>query len=109
MTIEYADLSPAQAKWVDLVEILFPELYNDGIISHTELKVVHEHFVSLRATDKKYKVSWPIWLIMNNSVARGVYAIPKRDSVVGDDKDEYSDHPFYPKLESELKQFGIIA
>lgn len=106
--IKYDQLSRAQARWVDLLEILFPDFYKSDIITHSQLKMVHEQLLILREKDKKYKVSWPIWLITNNAVSRGVYKIPKPHMVTVDN-DPDMNHPFYPEYIQELKQFNVIA
>lgn len=108
--LSYDNLSKAQRRWVDLVEILFPELYKCGIINHSELKMVHETLLEMREQDKKYKVSWPIWLISNNAVTRGSYQIPKSgSSEVIQEKDPDENHPFYQEYLEELKQFKVVA
>lgn len=101
----YHELSSGQRKWVDLVEILFPAIYDRGIITAKELKNVDAKFREMRETDKRYKVSWPIWLIMNNAIERGIYSIP-RDIP---EKDEDVNHEFYSEYHQMLKTFGVIA
>lgn len=108
--LQYEQLSKAQRKWVDLVEILFPDMYSSDIITHSQLKMIHEQLVEMRDQDKKYKVSWPIWLITNNAITRGAYKIPKQNGVeesIDDDPDK--DHPFFQEYIQELKQFNVIA
>lgn len=105
--ITFDKLSPAQSKWLSLLEILFPDIYKQDTITHNQLKMVHDHLVSLREKDKKYKVSWPIWLISNNSSARGVYKIPKETAEIQIQDDPDIDHQFYPEYASELCKFNI--
>lgn len=72
------------------------------------MKTAHDKFTELRKTDKKYKVGWPIWLITNNAITRGVYELPVPDGTVKIEVDPDIDHPFYPEYIEELKQFNII-
>lgn len=105
--ITFNKLSPAQSKWLSLLEILFPDIYKNDTITHNQLKMVHDHLVSLREKDKKYKVSWPIWLISNNAIDRGVYTIPKETEEIQTQDDPDIDHQFYPEYAFELMKFGI--
>ena len=114
--ITFDTLSPAQARWLSMIEYYFPEIHASGKITHDQLKEARAKFDELRTVDKKYKIGWPIWLIMNNSISRGVYILPKAFSVdewraiCEDDpvvstkplKSEYSD-----EYEAELRAFGI--
>lgn len=106
--IKFDDLSPAKLKWLTLVELLFPEIYANDTISVSELKTVHNHFLELRKTDAKYKVSWPIWLITNNALERGVYVLPKPNAnlMVESSREK---HEYFAEYESELRQFGVIT
>jgi len=105
--LNYNELSAGQRKWVDLVEILFSDVYKSGIITYNKLKEIDNTLVSLRERDKKYKVGWPIWLITNNAIERGIYKIPKDEEIIETDPD--ASHPFFEEYQSELKMFGIIA
>lgn len=104
--ITYDKLTPAQSKWLDLVEILFPTIYECDIITHAQLKMIHDQLTELRKTDKKYKVGWPIWLITNNAVTRGCYKLPKEESKLVD-VDPDVDNPFYENYRAELARYGI--
>ena len=101
-------LTPAQNRWMALVKHYFAEIYEGAIITHRQLIEVDEKFRRLLSIDKKYKVSWPIWLIMNNQVARGTYRLP-----IGIESDEEFDEVEPTTLdfefESELKKFGIVV
>lgn len=100
------DISAGQNKWLLLLEAVFPEIYAQETITHKQLKQVDADFRKMRALDKRYKVSWPIWLIMNNQVSRGVYLIPKDTEDLN--KPE-ADQELVDELESELEGFGIEA
>ena len=101
--IEFAQLTVAQQRWVTMVQHFLPEVYVRGSITHKELIMAHAKFMEMRETDKKYKVGWPIWLIMNNATSRGVYKIPSSDPTV----EEKSDSPFSEGYEKDLKEWGI--
>ena len=103
--LEFDKLSPAQERWVVLLEHFFPEVYKTGEVSHKQLVAADNKFREMRATDKKYKVSWPIWLISNNATTRGKYHIPKKQTEEHDASIET--HPFYAEYVAELKEFGI--
>jgi hypothetical protein len=107
--ITYDKLTPAQSKWLDLVEILFPTIYEGSIINHSQLKMIHDELSELRKTDKKYKVGWPIWLIMNNSVTRGMYKLPKETEIIEEVIDPDVDNPYYNEYVQELARFGITV
>ena len=66
--ITNSELTPAQSKWLALIEYYFADVYSSGIITHGQMKIAHDKFMELRATDKKYKTGWPIWLITQNVV-----------------------------------------
>ena len=77
-----------------------------GTITHKQMQETNAWFRSKRAEDKKkFKVSHPIWLIMNNTVSRGVYQLPLLGvvnevvvEVPSDQQQAYAD---------ELAQFGL--
>lgn len=101
-------LSRAQKKWFSLLEELFPNIAKRDIITVSELKLFHAKLTGLREIDKKkYKVSWPIWLISNNAVSRGVYALPK-DATQMVSKD-VSSHAYYDEYIAELRQFKVVV
>ena len=103
--ITHDNITPGQAKWLALIQYYFAEVYSRGIITHVELTESHKKFHELRALDKKYKVGWPIWLIVNNSIARGVYELPIQGNVtIEDDVPKTSQQIDF---ESELTEFGI--
>lgn len=71
-----------------MLEFHFPDIYETGEITHKQLTKIHVHFMDLRDVDKKYKVGWPIWLISNNAMQRGVYKIPRPGEPVLEKKEE---------------------
>lgn len=79
--LTYNSLSSAQRRWVDLVEIYFPEIKTRGVVTNKEVRTIHDFFVGKRAEDKRFKISHPIWLITNNAVSRGVYTFPSSSFV----------------------------
>lgn len=105
--ITYDELTPAQSRWMALVEYYFPDKVICGTITTSELKTIHEFFVAKRNEGKKYKVSWPIWLIMNNALERGLYQLPPRVTNVQVDPD--ITHEYYDEYVQELKEFSVIA
>lgn len=96
----YTDLSPAQRKWVDLVEIHFPEI-NDTI-TYKQLLEMYNYFLELRKQNKNYRVSKPLWLITNNAIERGVYKFPGRKVKINKDFSEME-----MLYHSELAEFDI--
>jgi len=107
----YNDLSPAQKRWVELVEMFCQDKIVEGKITHKGLKEIHQFFVEKRREDRRYKISWPIWLIMGNQVGRGVYQFPAPE--IENDLEELVDEvtPIDPEKEGhymrELIGFGI--
>jgi hypothetical protein len=105
--ITFEKMTPAQAKWLALIEYYFADTYKSGRITHAQLVTAHNHFLELRKEDKKYKTGWPIWLITNNAIERGVYQLPTQaESVPQIDPD--TTHEFYPDYIKELKEFGVV-
>lgn len=107
--IVYNQLTKAQSKWLALCEHYFPQYTVDGIINHAQLKEVHEFLVSMREKDKRFKCSWPIWLITNNAVSRGVYKLPLEKVDLETNVDPDKSHPWFEEYIQELKQFSVIA
>lgn len=95
------ELSVGQSKWLALVKAKFNNIYKSSTVTHAQLKEMHEEFVKLRTVDKKYKVGWPIWLITNNAVSRGVYSLPAAAV------EKTPINPVYSEYEEELEAFGI--
>lgn len=106
--ITHSELTPAQEKWLALIEYYFEDVYSSGKITHKQLKAAHDRFTVLRKEDKKYKVGWPIWLITNNAISRGVYELPVPSGTVKVEEDPDINHPFYPEYIAELKRFNVI-
>ena len=102
--IEFAELTVAQQRWVSLIQHFYPNIYSAGKITYQELIMAHANFISMREQNKKYKVGWPIWLIMNNAISRGVYKIPSSDVKIV----EVSDNPLSAGYEDSLKEFGLV-
>lgn len=76
------ELTKAQVRWFTLITEFYPDIVKAGTITHKQLQEANQFFRSQRTVDeKKFKVSWPIWLIMNNAVSRGVYTLPLRGAV----------------------------
>ena len=99
----YSDLSPAQRKYVDLLEMVFPDVYNRGTITFREIKDIHKLLVAKREEHPGYKCAEPLWMITYNAIQRGTYKIPKRD----EQSEEYQKNEFDLLYESELKSLGI--
>ena len=72
--LQYKDLSPAQRRWVELVEIYFPHIQRT--ITYSEIRQIHDFFSAKRAEDRRFKISKPLWIITHNAVSRGVYDFP---------------------------------
>lgn len=72
--LQYHHLTPAQRKWVDLVQLYFPEIVNE--ITFKQVTAIHQFFLEKRNENKKYKVGMPLWLISNNAIRKGVYFFP---------------------------------
>lgn len=107
--IQYKNLSKSQQKWLSLVEYYFTDIYKCGIITHAQLKTTHEKFIELRSEGPNFKVGWPIWLIMNNSIGRATYRLPVENMAYDDElEDEDSSSPYYEEYIQELKQFNVI-
>lgn len=100
------ELTKAQARWLALITEFYPDIVKAGTITHKQMQETNAWFRSKRAEDKKkFKVSHPIWLIMNNTVSRGVYQLPLLGvvnevvvEVPSDQQQAYAD---------ELAQFGL--
>ena len=75
----YKDLSPAQRRWVELVEAYFPR--SDPQITYAEIKQIHTFFVGKRREDARFKISKPLWLITNNALTRGRYMFPASNAI----------------------------
>ena len=104
--VTYNDISPAQKRWVDLVEIFFPGVKSRGAVTYKEIHEIHDFFVSKRAEDKRFKVSMPIWLITANAMERGVYKFPASDAIP-DDEPADIDTELEQIYLSELARYGI--
>ena len=72
--LQYHNLTPAQRKWVELVQLHFPEIVNE--ITFKQVTAIHQFFLEKRNDNKKYKVGMPLWLITNNAIRKGVYFFP---------------------------------
>lgn len=101
--LEYDDLSPAQKRWVDLVELFFPDIQLRGKITYKEIQEVHEFLLKKRDEDKRFKCAMPLWVITNNALSRGVYQFPASDVSKAMTFDEKMEQ-FYL---AELARFGI--
>jgi hypothetical protein len=102
----YFDLTPSQRHWVDLVEAVFPEDREAGEISYKRLNEIHNHFVSLRGRDGRYKCSKPLWLITNNAISRGVYKFPSSKSIEIE-QEEVLDSDLEIRYREELEKLDI--
>lgn len=101
------ELTPAQSRWLALIEHYFADVYSSGIITYSQLVEADAKFRELRKTDPKFKVGWPIWFITNNQTSRGIYQLPiasASDIPVDDD----ISHPYYAEYLHDLKRFKII-
>lgn len=78
--LAYNNLSSARQRWVDLVEQHFPEVKLRGVVTFKEINSIHDFFFEKRESDKRYKISKPLWLITNNAISKGVYQFPASDA-----------------------------
>lgn len=101
--LSYPDLTHTQRKWVDLVEIHFPEI--EGTITYKQVLEVHDFFTSKRVENKAYKISKALWLITNNKTGHGIYMFP--GSKIGDIPSETEDSPAEIAYKEELIKLGI--
>jgi hypothetical protein len=106
--ISFEELSPAQGRWLALVKHYFADVHSSGIITYKQLIAADEKFRELRATDPKFKVGWPIWLITNNQTSRGLYQLPVESETSEVTIDDDVKHPFYEEYVDELKRFNVI-
>lgn len=104
--ITVKNMTVGQGKYIALVKHFFPDVYKRGEVTHKELKTIDAKLHQMRATDKKYKVAWPIWLITKNAVSRGLYSLPVDTEDVEDDPD--MKNPFYAKYKEELGIYGLL-
>lgn len=104
--LTYKDLTPAQKKWVALVEYTHPEVKDT--ITRTQVFAFHEEFMKLRAKDKKYKVGLPLWLCNSNIVERGVYYFPSENNntAVAESTPKES-NPNEDEYTARLARYGI--
>ena len=100
--LQYKDLSPAQRRWVELVEIHFPHIQHT--IAYSEIRQIHDFFFSKRSADKRFKISKPLWLITHNAVSRGVYNFPGSGARLGEPAPLSDDETLY---RTELAKFAI--
>lgn len=73
--LKFSDLSKGQKRYVVTVMNLYPKLKTTGTITLKECNDIHNEMFAARASGGT-KVGFPIWLITNNKVARGVYSLP---------------------------------
>ena len=76
--LSYNDLTRAQKRWVELVELHFSNILDvsKNILTYKDINEIDNFFRSKRVENKRYKISKPLWLITNNASARGVYKFP---------------------------------
>ncbi len=103
--ITYNDLTPAQRKWVALVEFTHPEVKDT--ITRTQVFEFHEEFMKLRAKDKKYKVGLPLWLCNNNVLERGVYFFPAEKNTTAVSTKQTVVNPLDAEFTARLAAYGI--
>jgi hypothetical protein len=72
--LQYHHLTPSQRKWVDLVQLHFPNIVHE--ITFRQVQEIHQFFLAKRQENKKYKVGMPLWLITHNAIKKGVYFFP---------------------------------
>jgi hypothetical protein len=91
--LSYSDLTKSQRKWVDLVELHFPEI--DTQLTFEKIKEIRDLFKSKQELDKRYKGGYALWLITHNAIDRGPYMFPgsKFENV----------EPIIPVIDSELE------
>lgn len=107
--ITHDTMSKGQARWLALLAEFYPDIVKQGIITHKQLKAVDEYFREMRTRDgKKFKISFPIWLMVNNAIERGVYQLPIKNIPIKLTVDPDIEHKFYPQYDQELKSFGIF-
>lgn len=100
----YIDLSGAQRRWVDLVELCFPDIGES--ITYQQIKDIHNTFTEKRKINPKFKISKALWLITNNATTRGVYKFPS-SKVVDEDVITIEDTEMETIYKSELVKYGI--
>jgi hypothetical protein len=103
--ISYQELSKARKRWVDLVELHYPEI--DKTISLQQIKDIHDFFTTKRTEDKKYKVSKALWVVTNNKVSRGVYRFPGSKSEFEETETPIIDDELETLYKAELIKLGI--
>jgi hypothetical protein len=103
--LNYTDLSPAKQKYIDLVELFFPDIKTRGVITFQEMNDIHAFFVKKREENKKYKCSMPIWLITSNAMSRGVYKFPASDVTIEQDTSGLTELDL--QYHAELARYGI--
>ena len=103
--LTWNDLSPARQKWVRLVQMHYPEITET--ITFKQIKEIHEHFLSLREEDKRYKVSYALWLIGNNAISRGVYFFPAEENTPPEKESSVVDDKLELEYKKELELYGI--
>lgn len=100
--LRYSDLTAGQRKFVDLVELHFPNITTE--ITHTQIKEIHEFFIGKRAEHKNFKVAKALWIVTNNYISRGLYRFPGTNGLPPDIVD-YS--PQELAYRDELEKLGI--
>jgi hypothetical protein len=105
--LSYNDLSVGQKKWVDLVEACELIKPNQLEVTYKQIQEIHQYLTEQRNTNKKFKVSKPLWLITNNAIRRGVYAFPSSEgnSTI---TVEVNNSPEEILYQTELMQYNII-
>lgn len=105
--LNYSDLSAGKKKWVHLIQLTHPEI--DQVITYEQIVKFDKELRELRKKDPKYKVSMPLWLIVNNAVSRGVYFFPgtENDSSNFLPEREKVDEKLELLYQNALKQFQI--
>lgn len=108
--LTFNDLSLAQKKWVQLVELYIPEVKDT--VTFRKIHEIHEILYKLRGKNPKAKVGLPLWLIKHNVVSRGVYFFPSEKNsapgnVVPQGKPAQLEHSLEAEYQEELKKYGL--
>jgi hypothetical protein len=105
LMLQFKDLSPAQQKFVLLVELHFPQIKERGTITYKEINEVHDFFLEKRKENKNYKVMKALWLVTNNKIERSLYKFPLSEEKVAPPSEPLTEWDLM--YQAELARYGI--
>ena len=73
--LNYANLTKAQARFIDRAIEIRPHLAEGGTITLKECAKVYDELRGLRSQTGE-KIGYPNWLYNKNKISRGVYVFP---------------------------------